>query len=188
MLLKCCTQYANKFGKLSSGHRTGKGQFSFQFQRGAMPKNDQTTTQLHSFHMLAKLYSKFSKLGINSMWTEDLRYSSWISKRQEGPEIKLPTSTGLEKKQENSRKISTSASLTMLKPLTVWMTTNCEKFLKRWEYQTTLPVSWEICMQIKKQLASKHVYYRGWNRSPAQVGCMRQVLRPGALGRPRKIG
>ena len=54
MLLKCCTQYANKFGKLSSGHRTGKGQFSFQFQRKAMPKNDQTTTQLHSFHMLAK--------------------------------------------------------------------------------------------------------------------------------------
>ena len=36
--------------------------------------------------------------------------------------------------------------------------------------------------------ASKHVYYLGWNRSPAQVGCMRQVLRPGALGRPRGIG
>ena len=42
MLLKCCTQYASKFGKLSSGHRTGKGQFSFQFQRKAMPKNVQT--------------------------------------------------------------------------------------------------------------------------------------------------
>ena len=54
-----------------------------------------------------------------------------------------------EKKQENSRK--TSASLTELKPLTVWITKNCEKFLKRWEYRTTLPVSWETCMQIKKQ-------------------------------------
>ena len=43
-----------KFGKLSSGHRTGKGQFSFQSQRKAMPKNAQTTTQLHSSHMLAK--------------------------------------------------------------------------------------------------------------------------------------
>ena len=41
---KCCTQYASKFGKLSSGHRTGKGQFSFQSQRKAMPKNAQTTT------------------------------------------------------------------------------------------------------------------------------------------------
>ena len=43
-----------KFGKLSSGHRTGKGQFSFQSQRKAMPKNAQTTTQLQSSHMLAK--------------------------------------------------------------------------------------------------------------------------------------
>ena len=44
----------SKFGKLSSGHRTGKGQFSFQSQRRAMPKNVQTTMQLYSFHMLAK--------------------------------------------------------------------------------------------------------------------------------------
>ena len=41
--VKCCTQYASKSGKLSSGHRTGKGQFSFQSQRNAMPKNVQTT-------------------------------------------------------------------------------------------------------------------------------------------------
>ena len=53
-LFKCCTQYASKFGKLSSGHRTGKGQFSFQSQRKAMPKNAQTTAQLHSSHMLVK--------------------------------------------------------------------------------------------------------------------------------------
>ena len=52
--VKCCIQYASKFGKLSSGHRSGKGQFSFQSQRKAMPKNVQTTAQLHSFHMLAK--------------------------------------------------------------------------------------------------------------------------------------
>ena len=55
MLLKCCTQNASKFGKLSSGHRTGKAQFSFQFQRKAMPKNAQTTAQLHSSHTLAKI-------------------------------------------------------------------------------------------------------------------------------------
>ena len=54
MLWKCCTQYASKFGKLSSGHRTGRGQFSFQSQRRAMSKNVQTTAQLHSSHTLAK--------------------------------------------------------------------------------------------------------------------------------------
>ena len=54
MLLKYCTQHGSKFGKLSSGHRTGKGQFSFQTQRKAMSKNAQTTAQLHSSHTLAK--------------------------------------------------------------------------------------------------------------------------------------
>ena len=50
MLWKCCTQYISKYGKISSGHMTGKGQFSFQSQRKAMPKNAQTTTQLYSSH------------------------------------------------------------------------------------------------------------------------------------------
>ena len=54
MLWKCYTQYPSKFGKVNSGHRTGKGQFSFKFQRKAMPKNAQTTTQLHLSHMLVK--------------------------------------------------------------------------------------------------------------------------------------
>ena len=74
------------------------------------------------------------------------------------PEIKLPTSVGSSKKQESSRKTSTSALLTMPKPLTVWITTNCRKFLKRWEYQTTWSASWEICMQVKKQQSSTKTF------------------------------
>ena len=54
MLWKCCTQYASKFGKLSNGHRTGKGQNSFQSQRKALPKKVQITAQLHSSHTLVK--------------------------------------------------------------------------------------------------------------------------------------
>ena len=65
-------------------------------------------------------------------------------------EIKLSTFIGSWRKQGNSRKKSTSASLIMWKPLTVWITTNCEKFLKRWKYQTTLFASWETCIQVKK--------------------------------------
>ena len=61
--------------------------------------------------------------------------------KAEEAEIKLPTSTGSQKKQRSSRKTPTSASLSMLKPLTVWITTNCGNFLKRWEYHTTLSVS-----------------------------------------------
>ena len=62
-----------------------------------------------------------------------------------------PTSVGSSKKQESSRKTSASALLTMPKPWTVWITTNCGKFFKRWEYQATWPASWEICMQVRKQ-------------------------------------
>ena len=57
--------------------------------------------------------------------------------KAEEPEIKLSTSTGSLKKQENTRKTSTSALFTMPKPLTVWITTNCGKFLKRQKHQTT---------------------------------------------------
>ena len=71
--------------------------------------------------------------------------------KAEEPKIKLPTSIGSLKKQESSRKTSTSALLTMPKPLIVWTTANCGKFWKRWEYQTTWPASWEICMQVRKQ-------------------------------------
>ena len=68
MLLKYCIQeICRKFEKLSSGHRTGKGQFSFQSQRKAMPKNVQTITQPHSFHMLERQRSKTFKLGFNNM-------------------------------------------------------------------------------------------------------------------------
>ena len=73
MLWKCCTQYASIFGKLSSSHRSGKGLFPSQSQRKAMPKNAQTIAPLHSFHMLAKWCSKFSKPGFNSTWTMSLQ-------------------------------------------------------------------------------------------------------------------
>ena len=71
--------------------------------------------------------------------------------KAEEPEIKLPTSVGSSKKQESSSKTSISALLTMPKPLTVWITINCGKFWKRWEYQITWPASWETYMQVRKQ-------------------------------------
>ena len=151
MLWKCCTQHAGKFGKLSSGHRTGKGQFSFQSQRKAMPKNAQTTAQLHSSHMLVKWCLKFSKPGFCNTWSMNFQMFKLVLEKAEEPEIKLPTSAGSSKKQENSRKTYISALLTMPKPLTVWITINCGKLWKRWEYQTTWPASWETYIQVRKQ-------------------------------------
>ena len=130
---------------------TGKGQFSFQFQRKAMLKNAQSTAQLHSSHMLVKQCSKFSKPGFSNTWTMNLQMFKLVWEKAEEPEIKLSTSAGYWKKQKSSRKTSISALLTMSKPLTVWITKNCGKFWKRWAYQTTWPASWEICMQVRKQ-------------------------------------
>ena len=91
------------------------------------------------------------KLGFNKTWTEKFEMSKLDFEEAEEPEIKMPTSVGSSKKQESSRKTSASALLTTPKPLTVWFTTNYGKFLRRCEYQTTLPASWEICMQVKRQ-------------------------------------
>ena len=85
------------------------------------------------------------------MWTVNIQMFKLVLEKAEEPKIKLPTSVVSSKKQQSSRKKSTSALLTTPKPLTLWITTNCGKFFKRWEYQTTLLASWEICMQVKKQ-------------------------------------
>ena len=116
-----------------------------------MPKKVQTTVQLFSFHMLVRWYSKSFKIRFFSMWTKNFQIYKLYLEMAEEPEIKLPVSIVSEKKQENSRKTSTTASLTMQKLLIVWITTNCGKFFKRWEYQNTLPSSWETCMLVKKQ-------------------------------------
>ena len=139
ILLKCCTQYKRKFGILSMAwnwKRTGKGQFSFQSQSGAMPKNIQTTIQLHSFHMLASLCSKSFKVGFSSMWARKFQmYKLDLEKAQE-PEIKLPVSIGSQKSKGIPEK---HLLLLHWLCLSLWLCGSQQtgKFLKRWEYKTT---------------------------------------------------
>ena len=127
MLLKCCTQYVSKYGKLSSGYRTGKGVFI------PIPKKDklkkvQTTIQLHLFHMLARLCLKSFKLGFSGMCTKNFQMFKLDLEKAGEREIKSSISTGSWRKQGNSRKTSTCASLTTLKPLPLWITANGGKF------------------------------------------------------------
>ena len=89
---------------------------------------------------IIRLYSTSFRLVFSSMWIKKFQMYKLGLEKAEGPEIKLPTfveswkSKGIREKQTN-KQISIS-SLTTLKPLTMWITTNCWKFLKRWEYQT----------------------------------------------------
>ena len=89
--------------------------------------------------------------GFNSTWTTNFQMFKLVFEKAEEPEIRLATSVRLSKNQESSRKTSTSALLTIPKTLTMWITINCGKLFKRWEYQTNWHASWEICMQDKKQ-------------------------------------
>ena len=151
MLWKCCFQYVSKFGNLSSGHRTGKGQFSFQSLRKTMPKNapipkKDNAKECSNYRILA-LISHANKVMLKILQARLLL----VLEKAVEPEIKLSMSAGSSKKQESSRKTSISALLTMPKPLTVWITINCGKFWMRWEYQTTWPASWETYLQFRKQ-------------------------------------
>ena len=101
--------------------------------------------------MLARLCSESFKLDFSTTWTENFQMYKLGLETSEKQDMKLSTLIGSWRKQGNSRKTSPSAPLTVLKPLTVWITTNCGEFLRKWEYQTTFLVSWETCMQMKKQ-------------------------------------
>ena len=118
MLWKCCTQYVSKFGKLSSGHRIGKGQFSFQSQRNAMPKNAQTTAQLHSH--ASKVMLKILQARLQQYVNRELPDVQAGFRKGRRIRDQIANIHWIIEKQASSRKTSISALLTMPKPLTVW--------------------------------------------------------------------
>ena len=150
LLWKCCIQYASKFGKLSSGHRTGKSQFSFQSQRKAMPNNVQNTTQLHSTHV--------SKVMLKTLQARFQQYVNWeisdvqaVFRKGRGTRDQIANILWIIEKAREFQKRYLLLIYWLCQSLWLWITINCGKFWKRWEYQTTWPVSWEICMQVRKQ-------------------------------------
>ena len=149
MLWKGYTQYASKYG--NSAVATGLENVGFI----PIPKKG-NAKEFSNYHTIAHIWHA-SKVMLKMLQAKLQQYI-----KQELPDVQAGFRKGrgtrnqianihwiIEK--ECSRKTSTSASLTTLKPLTVWITTNCGKFLKKWEYQTTLPALWETSMQVKKQ-------------------------------------
>ena len=89
----------------------------------------------------SKVMLKILQARLHQYMNRELQMFKLVLEKAGEPEIKLPTSTGSLKKKESSRKASTSTLLTTPKPLSVWITTNCGKFFKRWDYQSTGPAS-----------------------------------------------
>ena len=120
VLLKCCSQYISKFGKLSSGHRTGKCQFSFQSQRRTMPNNIQTIIQRCSFHIAWKVLLKILLARFQQYVNQecpDIQAGFQKGRRTRGQIANLHRIMRKARTFQEKRK-STSASLTILKPLT----------------------------------------------------------------------
>ena len=130
---------------------TGLEKFSFHFNpREGQAKECSNCCAVALILRASKVMLISIKLGLSSMWMENFQVYRPDLEKAEESEVKLPAFTRSCRKQGNSRKTSTS-SLTMMKPLTVWITANWKILKKRWDYQSTLPVSWEICMWVKKQ-------------------------------------
>ena len=111
-----------------------------------MPKNVQTIAVVLISHA-SKVMIKILQARLQKYMNSKLPHVQAGFRKGRGTRDQLQTSAGSWKKQENSRKTSISALLTMPKPLTLWITINCGKFWKNWEYQTTWPASWETYTQ-----------------------------------------
>ena len=145
MLWKCCTQYVSKFGKFSSGHRTRKGQFSVQFQKKGNAKECSNYPTIALISHASKVMLKILQARLQQYVNRELPDAQAGFRKGRGTRDQIANIHWI-KKQESSRKTSTSALLTMPKPLTVWITINCGKFWKRWEYQPPdLPLEKPIC-------------------------------------------
>ena len=109
-------------------------------------------------YSIIALFSHASKVMLKILWARLLQYMNCEIpgvqagfRKGRGTRDQTDNIHWIIEKQESSRKTSNSASLTTLKSLIVWITTNFGKFFKRWKYQTTFPASWKICLQVKKQ-------------------------------------
>ena len=134
----------------SSGHRTGKGKFLFQSQRKAILKTLQTTAQLHISHT-SKVMLKILQARLQQYVNRELPDGQAGFRKGRGTRDQIANILWITEKAREFQKNIYFCFIDYAIALTVWITTNCGKFWKRWEYQTTWPASWEICVQVKKK-------------------------------------
>ena len=172
MLWKCCTQYVNKFGKLSSDYRTGKGQFSFWSQRRAMPKNVHTTGKLCSFHTASEVMLKILQLRLQQYVNRelpDVQAGFWGDR---GSRDQIANIHWIKEKAGSSRKTPISASLNTLKSLTMWITKHLWKILKEMgasDYLTCLLRN--VCegQEAPIELNRKNGLVQNWERNMTRL-------------------
>ena len=150
MLWKCCTQYVSKFGKLSSGPRIGKRSVFIPIPKKG---NAEECSNYHTVVFIShasKGMLKILQVSLQQYMNHELSDVQAGFRKGRGTRNQIANIHWIIEKARGSRKTSISALLTLPKSLNVCTTTNCGKFWKRWEYQTSWPASWETCMQVRK--------------------------------------
>ena len=147
MMLTCCTQYASKFWKLSSGHRTGKDQFSFQSQKKGNAKKCSNYHTIALISHASKVMLKILQARLQQYVNHELPDVQAGFRKGRGTRDQIANIHSIMEKAREFQKNIYFCFIDLPKPLTVWITINCGKFWKRWEYQTTWYAFWEICMQ-----------------------------------------
>ena len=151
MLWKCCTQYASKFGKCNSGPKTGKGQFSFQSQRKAMPKKCSNYCTIALISHDSKVMFKILQARLQQYVNHELTGVQPGFREGRGTRDQIANICWIIEKAREFQKNINFCFIDYAKAFDCVDHNNCGKFWKRWEYQTTWPTSWEISLQVKEQ-------------------------------------
>ena len=142
MLSNCYTQYVSQFGKCSSGHQTGKYVFHCNYKE----KQCQRMFKILYIVLISHASKAVFKIFLVVHEQKTSRSTIWDQKRQRNQRSNCQKSWIIQKAKKFQKKTSISVSLTMPKPLTVWVTTNYGKFLKRWNTRPPpLPPEKPVC-------------------------------------------
>ena len=150
ILWKCCTQHASKSGKWQWPQDWKRSVFIPISKKG----NARECSNYHTIAFIShtsKVMFKILQARLQQYVNHKLPDIQAGFRKGRGTRDQIANIHWIIEKARKFQKKSTSSLLIMPKPLTVWITTNCGKFLKRWEYKTISPASWETCMEVKKQ-------------------------------------
>ena len=150
MLLKYDTQYASKFGKLSSGPQYWKRSVFIPIPKKGNAKECSNYHTIALVSHASKVMLKILQARLQQYMNQRLPDVQAICRKGRGTRDQIANICWITEKAREFQKHIYFYFMTLLKPLTVWFMTNCGIFFKRWEYQSTLLASCEICSQMKK--------------------------------------
>ena len=151
MLWKYYTEYASKFGKLSSGHRTGNGSVFIPVPKKGNTKECSNCRTVALISHANKVMLKILQARLQQYVNRELPNIQAGFRKGRGTRDQIANICWIVKKTREFQKNIYFCFIDYAKALTVRITINCGKFWKRWKYQTTWSASWDICMQVRKQ-------------------------------------